>query len=659
MADSAPRTGRWAAVILAILGLSAALFLLVIDNMPKGKTVTIPGYQPWADEVIAAAESIPIQDGGRVKPLSTYAGFRMLSLHGARSMKIIGEDGIIHKLQPMHWLLDTLFRPSLAIHHPTFRVDNSAAIEAIGLVPRGKRDRYSYADLQPARAKLGELYQSYSQREAKKRDPVENQIVTLGSNVASYESLLGYFTFARNGITLVGSGNDTTPDQRAETSAIMATAPLIRSQMQGGGVNEPHMQSLLQQVLDVSNFSKFGLFLIPPTTPDRSPWQSVGNAIMETMNGTAHEPKTAVADVQSIERAARLGASADPQFAQAIGEMKKRFTDRALSRGEGSRLSLEAAYYHINWFLYALVWFLIGTLSALLMWLMGISRTARAASWITLASTTAGLVYCIIAIVKRCIIMQRPPVGNLYDTIIFIATTMVLLAFVVEWLTRRRFALGLAPIIGTALILLARRFELGDGSDHMDPLVAVLDSNFWLTTHVITITYGYAAGYFAAFVSAMFVLICGLRLADENKELRRILTRTVYGLICFTLFLSLIGTVLGGIWANDSWGRFWGWDPKENGALMIVLWTLAILHARLGGFLREWGLHLASLFTAVIVTFSWWHVNFLGVGLHNYGFTAGKSTIWAFYGIIMAILLFGGMAWMLENARKRRAARAR
>jgi cytochrome c biogenesis factor len=235
---------------------------------------------------------------------------------------------------------------------------------------------------------------------------------------------------------------------------------------------------------------------------------------------------------------------------------------------------------------------------------------------------------------------------------------MVLLAFVVEWLTRRRFALGLAPIIGTALILLARRFELGDGSDHMDPLVAVLDSNFWLTTHVITITYGYAAGYFAAFVSAMFVLICGLRLADDNKELRRILTRTVYGVICFTLFLSLIGTVLGGIWANDSWGRFWGWDPKENGALMIVLWTLAILHARLGGFLREWGLHLASLFTAVIVTFSWWHVNFLGVGLHNYGFTAGKSTIWAFYGIIMAILLFGGVAWMLENARKRRAARA-
>jgi cytochrome c biogenesis factor len=120
-------------------------------------------------------------------------------------------------------------------------------------------------------------------------------------------------------------------------------------------------------------------------------------------------------------------------------------------------------------------------------------------------------------------------------------------------------------------------------------------------------------------------------------------------MLCFTLFLSLVGTVLGGIWANYSWGRFWGWDPKENGALLIVLWTLAILHARLGGYLREWGLHFASLFTAIVVTFSWWHVNFLGVGLHNYGFTAGKDTIWGFYIAMLVVLTFGVIAMMVEK----------
>ena len=123
-------------------------------------------------------------------------------------------------------------------------------------------------------------------------------------------------------------------------------------------------------------------------------------------------------------------------------------------------------------------------------------------------------------------------------------------------------------------------------------------------------------------------------------------------MLCLTLFLALVGTVLGGIWANYSWGRFWGWDPKENGALLIVLWTLAVLHARLGGYIREWGIHLAAVFTAVVVTFSWWHVNFLGVGLHNYGFTAGKDTIFVFYMVMLGFLTFGVITMILDKNKK-------
>ena len=172
------------------------------------------------------------------------------------------------------------------------------------------------------------------------------------------------------------------------------------------------------------------------------------------------------------------------------------------------------------------------------------------------------------------------------------------------------------------------------------------------STHVITITLGYSAGLLAAMLSCGYVLMRGLNLDGGNKDLRRSLTKAVYGCICLTVFLSLVGTVLGGIWANYSWGRFWGWDPKENGALMIVLWTLAILHARMGGIIKEWGLHLASLFTACIVAFSWWHVNFLGVGLHNYGFTAGKGAIWVFYGVMMLFILFGAVAMLVEHFEK-------
>lgn len=658
MSDKPSRAGRRTAAAIAMAGLAFVFYQLVIDNMPRGEVRKVDGYLPWSEQTLAAAETLPVQDGGRIKPLSTYAGFTMLGLHGARSMKIADDAGKEHRIKPTAWLLDVLFRPQLAVHQPTFRIDNSAALEAIGVKPRGKRDRYSYADISPGREKLGQLAESYAGIDQKQRDPLQTQVLDLASNIRTYESLLGWFSFARTGVILRGTGENGGPDKRADVSALMATAPQIRKQIEesqaAGRRIDSHLQDLLQQVLDAANFAKHGLFILPPAEKSGKDWKSAGNAIMEVMNGSAKDPETAIGDIKSLESAARAGSEGEQAFRERFIEMRDRLAARAAARGEDRGIALEAAYYRKNWFLYALVYFLTGTLAALGMWTLGASRAGRVFSWLTLASTLAGLAYCIVAITKRCIIMQRPPVGNLYDTIIFIGASVVLFALVVEWLTRRRFALGIAPILGTALIVLARRYELGDANDHMDPLVAVLDSNFWLTTHVITITLGYSAGLLSAFLSAGAVLFRGLGLDGGDKDLRRALTRAVYGMLCLTLFLSLVGTVLGGIWANYSWGRFWGWDPKENGALLIVLWTLAILHARLGGHIREWGLHLASIFTAIVVTFSWWHVNFLGVGLHNYGFTAGKNTIWMFYGVMALVLMFGAIAMVVEKDRLQR-----
>jgi ABC-type transport system involved in cytochrome c biogenesis permease subunit len=656
MSNKRLSAGRWIAAALAMCGLAAVLYNVVIDNTPKGEVREIKGYTPWSAETLQLAETLPIQEGGRIKPLSTYAGFTMLSLHGARSMKISGKDGQALRVKPTAWMLDALFRPALAIQQPTFRIDNSDALEAIGVPSRGRRDRYSYNDIVPGREKLGELSKSYQAIESKSRDPVQNQIVDLAANLQAYESLLGYFSFARSGIVLRGSGQNGGADKRADVSALMATAPQLLEQIKQsqahGGEIEPRLRGLLEQVLDASNFAKFGLFILPPADGKNPMWQSAGNAIMDVMSGAAKDPQTSIEDIDALETTARsVGDDGDDAaFREAIAKAHERIVQRAKNRGQYQSIELEASYYRQNWFLYALIFFLTGTLTTLGMWIFGRTTLGGVFSWITIGATVAGLVYCCIAIILRCIIMQRPPVGNLYDTIIFIASTAVFFSLLIEWLTRRRFALGIAPILGTALIVLARRYELGDANDHMDPLVAVLDSNFWLTTHVITITLGYSAGLLSAFLSAGYVLMRGLGLDDGDKDLRRVLTRTVYGMLCFTLFLSLVGTVLGGIWANYSWGRFWGWDPKENGALLIVLWTLAILHARLGGYLREWGLHFASLFTAIVVTFSWWHVNFLGVGLHNYGFTAGKDTIWGFYIAMLVVLTFGVIAMIVEKS---------
>ncbi len=647
------KVGSWVFAILAAIGLVMALVNLFIDNMPKGEVQKVEGYKPWDKETIDLVSELPLQDGGRIKPFSTFAGFKMLGYHGARSMKVKDDAGVVHKIKPTAWLMETVFRPHVAIKLPTFRIDNSKVLEAIDVKQKGRRDRYSYEEIIEGREKLFELAKSYEPIEKKKRDPEQQQTIDLAYNIRNYEALLGYFSYAITGVKLDGTGVDGAPDQRVDFSAVMSSAPglipeLERIKSEQGRVPE-RLLSLLQQIEDGANYAKYGLFMLPPADTSKKDWLTAGNAIMETMTLKSDKPDVAIKDIAATEVAVRELANGEKGFREAMTRWIKRTNDRA-KPDDIKFISLEATYFKRDFFLNAMILFLLGSISSLVMWGLGQSRVAKLFYWVTLSTTVIAVALCVTAIVIRCIIMQRPPVGNLYDTVIFIGTTGVILSLVVEWISRNRFSLGIAPVLGTALIILARRYEVGDAGDHLDPLVAVLDSNYWLTTHVICITLGYTGGLLAAMLSCGYILMRGLNLDGDNKELRRSLTKVVYGCICLTVFLSLVGTVLGGIWANYSWGRFWGWDPKENGALMIVLWTLAILHARLGGIIKDWGLHLASIFTACVIAFSWWHVNFLGVGLHNYGFTTGKGTIWIFYIVMLVFMLFGFMAMFMEKS---------
>ncbi|MEM7697238.1 MAG: cytochrome c biogenesis protein CcsA, partial [Verrucomicrobiota bacterium] len=196
-------------------------------------------------------------------------------------------------------------------------------------------------------------------------------------------------------------------------------------------------------------------------------------------------------------------------------------------------------------------------------------------------------------------------------------------------------------------------------SDTIGQVVAVLNTNFWLATHVTIITMGYAAGLLAMILGMVYVVV---RLkakltGNADKSFFRTLTKMNYGVICFCLFFSIVGTVLGGIWANYSWGRFWGWDPKENGALLICIWTLVILHAKMGGMIKDMGIQLNAIVLGGIVCFSWWGVNNLGVGLHSYGFTEGvRDALWTAWGV-MGLFIIAGMAISFFEKRQKKERR--
>ncbi len=645
---------RWTLFALGLLLFAVALWKTYENATPPDEVRVIEGYTAWDKETLAIADTLPVQDGGRIKPLTTYAGFEMLRIYGARSMEIMSvEGGEKIRIKPLAWLMDAFFRPQYSVQMPSFRIEDSEILRAIGVEPGDRRDRYSYHDLEPGRDRLFELARGYGEIPSDRRDTMEKQIIALASNYQTYEQLLGTFGMARSGLMMEPLGGADEQPKRADVSSVMATAEVIQGVLQRSQAEKtpipPHVQNLLEQVISGANAAKFGLFVFPPANKDDVKWLSPGERVMNAMQMATREPEQSINDIALMEDASRALSESEAMFRVKLGEFKDSVVERAEARGEYGQVALEAEYYRMNWFLYALVFFLMGTVLAIGMWMTGRNLAGRILSWGVWGTTFAGLVFVIIPIVKRCIIMQRPPIGNLYDTIIFICAAVIILGALIELLTKRRFALGVLPISGVMLILLARMFEVGDAKDHMDPLVAVLRSNYWLTTHVICITLGYASGLVTALLGMVYVLLRGLRLDGGDKDLRRSLTRAVYGMVCLTLFLSLVGTVLGGIWANDSWGRFWGWDPKENGALLIVLMNLAILHGRLGGFLCEWGIHLAAIFMAAVVTFSWWGVNLLGTGLHSYGFAEGGQYIWLLYGLVGILLAFGLIARTVEK----------
>lgn len=268
-----------------------------------------------------------------------------------------------------------------------------------------------------------------------------------------------------------------------------------------------------------------------------------------------------------------------------------------------------------------------------------------------LIAAVAGLVFQTSGIVMRCMIAGRPPVTNMYESIIWVS--FAVLFFGMIFFLRYRasvYLLGALPVSLVALLLVHQMPIAMPAS--IDPLVPVLRDNFWLTIHVLTITLSYAA--FALAMGFGHILL--FRYARDPVAARadQSMHFWLYRVLQLGVLLLAAGTILGGVWANYSWGRFWGWDPKETWALIALLCYILTLHGRLAGWWTQFGLVVASVVCFLAVLMAWYGVNFvLGKGLHSYGFGLGGETYVASF--VVADLLFVGFAiWRHRKARSQK-----
>jgi ABC-type transport system involved in cytochrome c biogenesis permease subunit len=280
-------------------------------------------------------------------------------------------------------------------------------------------------------------------------------------------------------------------------------------------------------------------------------------------------------------------------------------------------------------------------------------------NWTAFTLIVLTLVLHTIALVARIYISGRPPVTNLYSSAVFIGWSAVVAGVAFEAIFRIGLGNIVASVAGYATLLIAGYLAMG--GDTIAVLQAVLDTQFWLATHVVCITKGYAATYMAGLCGVLYV-IGGMCTPLLDRDMRKALGQAIYGILCYALLFSFFGTVLGGLWADDSWGRFWGWDPKENGALIIVLWNALVLHARWDKMIADRGLAILAIGGNIVTSWSWFGVNELGIGLHSYGFTEGVLLALMVFVGSQLLLMIGGLVptrlWWSYNAERRDVAGA-
>ncbi|HLP42769.1 MAG TPA: cytochrome c biogenesis protein CcsA [Fibrobacteria bacterium] len=626
----------------------------VDEQHPMPSLLPKPGANPPGSlRKVGALSAVAILHEGRLKPMETFARHVLLQFSGRTRYD---------KQSALEVMARILFAPEMTGDYKIFLINNPEMVEALKVTPE-KRRKYSFRQLEKSLPKLQELAEKADAVEAEKRDLVQKEVLRTYSNLVAYLNLTRTFSYALPSPAFTIQLAETKvrlglPSDRTAFSFwdLMSRAPHIAAVLEEVGDRPMNQRSgLEQEVIALSqamymssqSLSQSSLKVLPPPGATDAGWLSPPEALAvpEHLQGF-HDELSAWAQMTIAYRQGQASA-----FDSAAVAFQASIENRAHDQLQATHFPLEVAYQKGEPFYRSLVLYWLALLGTFAFFLVRKRWVYRATLWIFLTGFTIHLA----GLVARIIIMKRPPVTSLYETFPFVAAVALLAALFMERIHAKQRGAGIAlltaSLLGVILMSIAGRYA-AEG-DTMRMLVAVLDSNFWLSTHVTTVTIGYSACLLAGAIGHAW-MVRALLPGDEGKPERlKEISKMIYGTLCFGLLFSFIGTVLGGVWADQSWGRFWGWDPKENGALLIVIWCLILLHARHWGYLRQMGMALGSIAGAVVVAIAWFGVNLLNVGLHSYGFTEGAATkLFTYIGIELLFMAVTGIWLRLGNAGK-------
>ena len=593
-----------------------------------------------------ALAKVVILDQGRQKPLDTYARKKLVQFSGRQRF---------HGMPAIGWLARVIFTPFEASDDKVFLINNPEIADAIGIAPEKAR-RYSFNELKKGYHRLAAMSQAALNKEAKERSLFENEVVRVSNNLQDYLQLLSVLMFLAP-----------YPEFSVSDSSVRAYLNLDAGSREFSYYDLVSRTKLLSRAMvsarqrDSSSWSGFDLSIImlnrvmyqwsqsqgdqpfhimPSSVNGKEEWLCPWAAMLDAGAGAA-----GVAELSSLYAVRRAYVNNDEKaFTDAVGS----FIGTVRKKASVKNPSVELAYNSLDPFGRSKILFGIAAILSLLL----VSAPARKwLYWTAVVLLAGGFCLQTFGIASRIAITLRPPVTNIYETFVFVSWASIVLGLVLEAFNKKSLGLLIASISGFFFLHLAGKYSLDE--DTMGMLAAVLNSNFWLTTHIISVTLGYAGCCCAGIIGHVY-LVKKIFLKSPEQSLVQT-ADSLYGILAFGLIFTVIGTMLGGMWADQAWGRFWGWDPKENGALLIILWCAVVFHCRSAGLIRQNGTAVGAIIGLILVMFAWIGVNLLGIGMHSYGFTTRGVTLLYSFMIFEAVFLIAAAAASWVSAKRKTA----